>query len=109
MVGRRKGRTRHSRAEQRAQQFRNNITTLNRTLGAPNQQQQQQTTLQNKEVIAGIGYNTGNRNRTGTVRAAEVSEEEQGEEEYNSDIEHSERGRADTTGKYEGGETRWGI
>jgi hypothetical protein len=95
MVGRRKGRTRHSHAQQRAQQFKNNITTLNRTLGAPNQQQQQQTTLQYKEVIAGIGYNTGNRNKTGTVGAAEVSEEEQGEEEYNSDIEQSERGRAE--------------
>ena len=95
MVGRRKGRTRHSRAQQHAQQFTNNITTLNRTLGAPNQQQQQQTTLQYKEVIAGIGYNTGNRNKTGTVGAAEVSEEEQDEEEYDSDIEQSERGRAE--------------
>jgi hypothetical protein len=42
------------------------------TLGAPNQQQQQQTTLQYEEVIAGIGYNTGNRNKTGKVRAVEI-------------------------------------
>jgi hypothetical protein len=32
---------------------------------------------------------------TGTVRATEVSEEDQGEEEYDSDIEQSERGRAE--------------
>jgi hypothetical protein len=86
---------RHTRAQQRAQQFRINITTLNRTLGAPNQQQQQQLTLQYKEVIAGIGYNKGNRNKTRTIQAAEVSEEEQGEEEYDSDIEQPERGRAE--------------
>ncbi len=95
MVGRRKGHTRHLRAQQRAQQFRNNITTLNRTFKAPDQQQQQQTTLQYKEVLAGIRYTTGNRNMTGTVGAAEVSEEEQGEEEYNSDMEQSQRGRAE--------------
>ncbi len=86
---------RHSRAQQRTQQFRNNITTLNRTLEAPNQQQRQQLTLQYEEVIAGIGYNTGSRNKIGTIGAVEVSEEEQGGEEYDSDMEQSERGRVE--------------